>query len=40
MGRYGMLSCRGMADALRTEIDAAGWTVLDGRDGYKIVKKS
>ena len=30
----------GMADTLRAEIDAAGWTVLDGRDGYKIVKKS
>ena len=28
------------ADALRAEIDAAGWTVLDGKDGYKIVKKS
>ena len=27
------------ADALRAEIDAAGWTVLDGKDGYKIVKK-
>ncbi|MBR6598271.1 MAG: cysteine--tRNA ligase [Alphaproteobacteria bacterium] len=29
-----------MADALRAEIDAAGWTVLDGKDGYKIVKKA
>ena len=28
------------ADALRGEIDAAGWTVLDGKDGYKIVKKA
>ena len=28
------------ADTLRAEIDAAGWTVLDGKDGYKIVKKS
>ena len=28
------------ADALRNHIDAAGWTVLDGKDGYKIVKKS
>ena len=28
------------ADALRAEIDAAGWTILDGKDGYKIVKKS
>ena len=28
------------ADALRSQIDAAGWTVLDGKDGYKIVKKS
>ncbi len=27
------------ADALRNQIDAAGWTVLDGKDGYKIVKK-
>lgn len=27
------------ADALRAEIDAAGWTVLDSKDGYKIVKK-
>ena len=27
------------ADSLRAEIDAAGWTVLDGKDGYKIVKK-
>ena len=28
------------ADALRAQIDAAGWTVLDGKDGYRIVKKS
>ena len=28
------------ADSLRAEIDAAGWTVLDGKDGYKIVKKA
>lgn len=28
------------ADALRTQIDAAGWTILDGKDGYKIVKKA
>jgi cysteinyl-tRNA synthetase len=28
------------ADALRAEIDMAGWTVLDGKDGYKIVKKA
>ena len=28
------------ADALRQQIDAAGWTVLDGKDGYKIVKKA
>jgi cysteinyl-tRNA synthetase len=28
------------ADALRAEIDAAGWTVLDSKDGYKIVKKA
>ena len=28
------------ADALRAQIDAAGWTVLDGKDGYKIVKKA
>ncbi|MBQ3039746.1 MAG: cysteine--tRNA ligase [Alphaproteobacteria bacterium] len=28
------------ADALRSEIDAAGWTVLDSKDGYKIVKKA
>lgn len=28
------------ADALRNQIDAAGWTVLDGKDGYKIVKKA
>lgn len=28
------------ADALRAEIDAAGWAVLDGKDGYKIVKKA
>ena len=29
-----------VADSLRAEIDAAGWTVLDGKDGYKLVKKS
>lgn len=28
------------ADALRVEIDAAGWTILDSKDGYKIVKKA
>ncbi|MBR4892059.1 MAG: cysteine--tRNA ligase [Alphaproteobacteria bacterium] len=28
------------ADALRAQIDAAGWTVLDSKDGYKIIKKS
>ena len=28
------------ADALRAQIDAAGWTILDGKDGYKIVKKA
>ena len=28
------------ADALRAQIDVAGWTVLDGKDGYKIVKKA
>ena len=28
------------ADALRAEIDAAGWTVLDSKDGSKIVKKA
>jgi cysteinyl-tRNA synthetase len=28
------------ADAIRAQIDAAGWTVMDGKDGYKIVKKS
>lgn len=28
------------ADTLRNQIDAAGWTVLDGKDGYKIVKKA
>ncbi len=28
------------ADALRAEIDAAGWSVLDSKDGYKIVKKA
>lgn len=27
------------ADALRAQIDAAGWTILDSKDGYKIVKK-
>ena len=29
----------GMADSLRAQIDAAGWTILDTKDGYKIVKK-
>ena len=28
------------ADALRAQIDAAGWTILDSKDGYKIVKKA
>ena len=28
------------ADALRQQIDASGWTILDGKDGYKIVKKA
>ncbi|MBR2510600.1 MAG: cysteine--tRNA ligase, partial [Alphaproteobacteria bacterium] len=28
------------ADALRNQIDAAGWTILDSKDGYKIVKKA
>ena len=28
------------ADALRTQIDNAGWTILDSKDGYKIVKKA
>ena len=28
------------ADALRGQIDEAGWTILDGKDGYKIVKKA
>lgn len=27
------------ADELRTQIDAAGWTVVDTRDGVKLVKK-
>jgi len=27
------------ADSLRAQIDAAGWTILDSKDGYKIVKK-
>ena len=27
------------ADELRAQIDAAGWTVIDTRDGTKIVKK-
>ena len=27
-------------NALRAEIDAAGWTILDSKDGYKIVKKA
>lgn len=28
------------ADSLRTQIDAAGWTVVDNKDGYKIIKKA
>ena len=28
------------ADELRTQIDAAGWTVIDTRDGTKITKKA
>ncbi len=28
------------ADALRAEIDAAGWTVTDTKDGFKLVKKA
>jgi cysteinyl-tRNA synthetase len=24
------------ADALRTELTAAGWSMLDGKDGYKL----
>ena len=28
------------ADALRAEIDVAGWTILDSKDGYKIIKKA
>lgn len=28
------------ADSLRAQIDAAGWTVLDTKDGAKIVKKA
>jgi cysteinyl-tRNA synthetase len=28
------------ADELRAQIDAAGWTVTDTKDGFKIVKKS
>ena len=28
------------ADELRTQIDAAGWTVVDTRDGTKITKKA
>ena len=28
------------ADALRAQIDNAGWSVLDTKDGYKIVKKA
>ncbi len=28
------------ADSLRAQIDAAGWTILDSKDGYKIVKKA
>ncbi len=28
------------ADELRARIDAAGWSVIDTRDGAKIVKKA
>ena len=28
------------ADALRAEIENAGWSVIDSKDGYKIVKKA
>ena len=27
------------ADALRAQIDAAGWNVIDTKDGAKIIKK-
>jgi len=27
------------ADDLRAQIDAMGWSVVDTRDGFKIVKK-
>ena len=27
------------ADALRAQIDGAGWTVLDTKDGFKLIKK-
>ncbi len=30
----------GRADAIRTQIDTAGWTVMDTPDGFKITKKS
>jgi cysteinyl-tRNA synthetase len=26
------------ADALRKELTAAGWSMLDGKDGYKLEK--
>lgn len=29
----------GTADALRQQIDTSGWTVLDSKDGYKLVRK-
>ena len=29
----------GTADALRAQIDGAGWTVLDTKDGFKLIKK-
>ena len=28
------------ADSLRAQIDAAGWTVVDTKDGAKLVKKA
>ncbi len=29
----------GRADSLRAEIDAAGWTILDTKDGFELTKK-
>lgn len=29
----------GAADALRAQIDGAGWTVIDTKDGFKLIKK-